>query len=98
MTDRTAAYVTSPVRGDFDLGFNVDIRDREALHAYMAQYPEDWTDERTIIKAFIWQSYNYNQRRDPAGTDGFADLPEGIVWVTWDEPHRLDIYHDGEWW
>ena len=86
------------VTGDFESTFTITVHDMDALHAYMARYPESWPDERTILKALIWQSHFYRQQSDPAGTDGFADLPEGIVSVSWDDPYELMIFHDGEWW
>lgn len=86
------------VRGEFESTFEVTVHDEDALRAYMALYPEQWAAMYTIVKAVIWQSHAYNEREDVAGTDGFADLPEGIVTVRWEEPSELSIYHEGEWW
>lgn len=63
------------VSGNFDMTFTVTVHDSEALHAYMALYPEDWPDERTI-----WSVRdNVRELREALGLDNNFAVREGLA-------------------
>jgi len=84
--------VSEPTRvhGDIYGDVTVTILDRAALEEWQQRYADDYPDLHRVLRAIVRQSLILGQRWDVGGTDGFADVPKGVVHVDFNVEFDLD--------